>query len=253
MNNATLQILNIPSSSLNANSVDDRRLVLANSQWASRLTISDNWNYLRIGFRFEIENTNYSVYGTPYFYCGLLSTPSASMINGPLTQTTSHFVGIRSNENIWNINSDTGGSYYDCGGSAGSYNLVKRTGSVELVTPVSSNFMPTRQFLIGRRCVGIIDIIKGSPDYTFQGSYLGNGGHDVVSEHILESAMSISSLNDITSYLELTAGVGNYVTSVAPTISVDESSDGILDSICFAWNRTWPVVYISDVMWKKLS
>jgi hypothetical protein len=69
----------------------------------------------------------------------------------------------------------------------------------------------------------------------------------------LLSAMMKSTLNLAGTELTFGVGAGNYTVSAARTFTVDESSQGTLDSVCFAWDWDQQPIELSDIFVHKIT
>ena len=229
------------------NSVSDNRLTLSNSQWAATFSFGTDWTRLRIGWRFCIQDSGANITGTPKMMIGVLADPLPGMTNGPLGTSTSHFFGVKTSKPTW---SRIGGSYYDIGGGSPlPYQIITRVGSVETVNPVASNFIPARQLSsqTDHRIVGIMEITKGSPNFTLSGWYHASGLFDMAF-YDLYRAMEIDPFS--TGYWN---ALGPVYSGTGDTLAVDEATNGYFNSVCVAWNRSSPVVYFSDIAVSKMA
>jgi hypothetical protein len=244
----------------------EKRLALCNSMWAAKMSWSSSWNKLAITVRFCVEDpgvgrrgTNFTNGASPAFYCGVMATPSASMTNGVLSPSSSHFVGIKTTEGNWTRNGTDTWMVMDLGGNITSYAFLARTGSNERIDYMGANWAPGRT--IGTESIPSIFTLlltKGVNFYSMSVVYNGGMGGVKYGVHRAAQTYHIQQLAAINTNL-----VDNYIESFSPNtnyidydavgyIPVDEVAHGALDSICLAYNRSWPRIYVSEILWTRL-
>lgn len=222
--------------------IDDSRFVIGNAQIAAVLDRGNDWTRIRLGFRFAWDSTGANLTGTPLFYAGVLASPSAGMANGPLTTSTSHFVGTIPRHSTWTYNAGPPERY--AASSFTGYTAIKRIGSTNTTGTNTStgttNYSATPS---ANRTAHFVEITKGSPNFSIQ--VCGNSGTTVpdISLIQLRQAMEIDNLNDAAAVLGY-SGPG----ATAGAVAVDEGTDGNLNAVCFAWDRATPVVRLSDFL-----
>lgn len=236
---------------LTINGEDDGQLVIGNAQIAASLSpLGSNWNRIRIGLRLSFEDTGTNITGTPRFYIGMLSNPSSSMENGPLTIQTSNFVGYYSNSATWTRTAGTNaGAYlYNTGTNTG-WAFIQRSNNSNVLG--TSNHGGTTQYVSSDtgscRTVIICELIRSANG--FSGSFVFPNSTklpDVPLTNFL-GAMEIPTITACAAYL-----TSSYSQDVTPKIIANESS-GSLNAICVAWDRLIGKVHISDIAWTNFS
>lgn len=231
--------------------IEDRRLVLSNAEAARYINIGTSWTRLRLGIRLSLDDIGIDLAGNPRLNLGVISSPSASLSNGYLTNSTSHFVGF--GNTLVTVQRFVGGgnNCYLLASGAASNSIKKKIGT----TSTSSSISPALAVSLlpaTVRNVVIVEITKGSPNFTV--AYLGpdlNPLGDITALE-LSQAMSISLLTDARTYLS-SLGKGTYLAPVSGTIAVDEGTDGSLNAIDINWNRIDSLLHISDFYWAKMA
>lgn len=233
------------------NSVEDRHIVLSNSTIARKLEIGTNWNTLRILVRLSFDDFGANLTGTPRFWLGVLSNPSANVANGPLGSTTSHFVGGVTGHTTW-TRSTTPTRYYMA--NAAAFTMGKKVGGTTTLTNGTLFFHFYAQPSSIRTLFGV-EIIKGSPNYTIHFLDHWYDGSTLVADvplYVMQKCMTASTLNNAISTYLPAATYGTYG-SLSVTTAVDEGTDGPLNAICCAWDQVTPVCRISDLLWAKIA
>lgn len=233
------------------NGEDDGRLVLGNAQVAAKLVPLDNgWTRLRIGVRLSFEDIGSNITGTPVFWIGAMSNPSSSMANGPLSSTTSNFVGIKTNSPTWVRTVGGAGApiLYDWSNGSGWVMIHKSQNSTQTGT---SNIGGVNKYVSAStssyRSAIIVDIKKGGSGFTGSMLVIGNTNVPDISLQKMKNAMEQSALTSAAT--ELT---GSYSTVIDNFVACDESS-GSLNAICVAWDRFASKVHISDILWTNFA
>src|SRR5207247_6157852 len=102
-------------------------------------------------------------------------------------------------------------------------------------------------YLSTTRNIFIVQITKGSPNFTLDHcGPIGFEGLNDKSKTQLTNAMELGTIAGINTALSYTA-------HSQPTLAVDESTNGTLNSICVAWDRTAAKLHISDLFWSKIA
>jgi len=230
----------------------DKRLVLGNAQVARVLNVG-TWTTLRIGVRFCFDDFGGIVYGPPRLCIGLLSSPSGT--NGPLGETTSHFVGFRTAANF--LRTTTAGIVYYAITTNGVEFCSKVGNTVtSLFNSFSNNMSATPATNIWPIFIELTKAGPGSPvNWSMS---LIHWNQTIVNRHITKAemltAMETSNSTTLTAYMDsLISGTPYTNNPVTGTISVNEATNGTLDSVCVAWDRTSPLVRISEIMWRKIA
>jgi hypothetical protein len=228
----------------------DNRVVLRNAHVAQKLSIGTAWTTLRIGMRVSFTDIGENIHGQPRLWIGVMTTPTAGMTNGPLSLTAPHFLGISTN--VINLARAAGPPVrWDFSG-AGSMRYVKLVDGTVTETLAA----PTLRFPGSTtvRWPFILQIVKGAPNYTLSFCYPNGAGYGDHSEATLVNAMDSATLAAATAVFNA-AVAGSVGDSSAASISlaVDEGADGDLDSICVAWDRSYPAMHLSELLFYKVA
>lgn len=218
----------------------ERRLVLSNSQWAAKLNAGATWNTLRIGIRGWITNWGASLIATPRLYMGVCSDPNAGFANGPLSGANcKHFVGMRTDTSTA---ADTFGNQYDF--STNNAGCVQVGATVNKAN-IGSNSLPFSYTALDNRLVCILEMVKGSPWTAELVLHAYSGTISDLSKDNFINAMEVETMTDVKNYLSAVST--SYVTTGPRNMpAVDEGTNGDLNSICIAWNRSIPSFHFSD-------
>lgn len=223
--------------------VDDKRIVLSNSQFARPIPFGTTWNKIRIGVRLDCTTSGGNLTGTPRFAVGLCS--GNTDLYGDAT--TTHFVGVRTNEATWTL---TNSNRYLVNGSTLSPH--KKVGTI---FTAGTAFFPGVQWGIGAgaatpvadRTQFILEITKGSPNFTLQMlGWINPGGVAAPVDN-----------SDVAFYTNM-EGAGNpaatnHTFSAANTLAVDEGVSGSFDHINIFWDRTTSEIELSDLAVARIS
>jgi hypothetical protein len=231
----------------------DKKLVINNSQWAALLNIGTDWNVLRIGWRWSMVDPGASLTGTPRLRIGLLSNPTPGLGNGPNGTGTSHFVGIRSGTASWVRAAGPPPHMNNMSSSA----AVKVGATETAVGTVNSGWLSLAPDAI--RTGSILEISKGSPNYTFLPvGVTGAAGIVDLPYSALVEAMGTprNGATLVESAAVLNDAIGGsgtrYSAGNAQTIAVDESTNGPLNAICIAFDRLFDIEF-SEILACKMS
>lgn len=245
-------------------SLVDKQLVLSNSQWAGKLSDSlfGGWTSLRLVWRYSIDDSGAAISGTPRMYVGLMSNPVEGMTNGPLGNSTSHFVGVRTALSTWTRSAGPPVQYDNS--AVGGWEIMKRNGSTDVVGSTANAFAPGRFFYAdgqSLRNVNVLEITKGSP-FSMSSIFCGLAFTEV--DVPLETLLALGGSNK--SLATVASELNAYVDGVSPdtettyasvlgprTVSVDEGTNGELNAVVFAWNQVAPAMRISEVLIVKMA
>lgn len=242
--------------SVTISSLLEKRLVLSNSQWAAKLDSRfDGWTKLRIGMRFAFSDSGVAVPADARFFFGLLSNPSSGMANGPLGNSTSHYLGYRSSRTATWPRFTTPIVYYSSGTGSPQNDLVKRVGSTDTVTPITNFGM--RQVSAAEdsiRLAFVLEITKGSPNFTVNSipviSTPGLATADLALTEFKE-AMNAPTMTGCETILEGYTGLS--LSQISAAIAVNEGTNGNLNAVCLGWNLINPLPNISEVLAAKMA
>lgn len=214
-----------------------------NSRWARPIGFS--WSKIRIGVRWQVDGST-NITGTPRMVIGVCS--GSSNIYGDAT--TTHFVGTRQNEPTWTI---TGGNRYLVNGN--TWECLKRVGTTDTagsgslgLNAVQWGIGPNAATPTANRSVFILDITKGSPNFTLQ-IMLGWNNTDSGGA----APTDVSKENFLQNMMESTPVRAQHRAGTARTLAVDESTNGTLDHINMHWNQSGHIMEICDWAIAKLA
>jgi len=219
----------------NIGGVDDKRIVLSNSNFARPFSVASGWTQLRIAMRLIMRNTGANLTSTPRFFAGLCSGST----NLPLDATTTHFVGIRFTSATWTYQVGPPVRYASLTANvAKKVNTTWTEGNQIFITTnhmMADATTTNRQFLF-------VDITKGSPNFTVTTFHRNNvtAGDLTVAEFLLAAPLAPPTV------VNHTAGTGQ-------TTAVNEGTDGTLDHVCVGWDRSTPEIEICDLAVVKLA
>lgn len=229
-------------------SVVDNRIRLTNSNFA-RLWSSDvgtTWSQIRVCGRLSIEDTGANLTSTPKLNFGICSGTS----NIYMDATTTHWAGFETAQATWTRY--TTPAKYDMSFYNGGLLAVKRIGSTRTsgggifwsTGPAGQGFIA--DCTVASRRVFILDITKGSPNFTFKvfgwDANTGNG------------AMADCTVETFLAQIPLTSpSITNHSFSDTKTIALDEATNGYFNAVNIAWDRTSPAIELSDLAVVKLA
>lgn len=223
---------------------EDRRLVLQNAMVGRKIDAS--WNTLLVGIRCSFEFAATNIF-SPQIRLGVMTTPTASMANGPLSASgAEHFVGIGTQDSIVKTRSTTTINNY---GGAGLRQMKIVDGTVTENTSASSWVWTAED---DNRWPLFVEIIKGSPNFTVTACFWNQVQLNVdISKAQFLTAMGSASIAAVDTYMDgLTT---NSYNTASTTFAVNEGTDGTLDSICLAWDRAFPKLYVNDFAYRVLA
>lgn len=217
----------------------DKRLVLASGQALRGPSYGNTWTKIRIGLRLTVPVIA-SVTGTPNLVIGVCNGTSAGFAD----LLTNNFCGIRTTSGTWVFGGTPAVDGYN---SQVVWKVCKRIAAVLTDHGTGAITGATNTYVAGTesiRSAVIIQIEKGSPNYTFRivvPSSATAGQTDVSDgqfKQFMELDASLSSPGSI---------ITNYTTFVSNnTLAMDETN-GDLDTINIFWDRTAVDCQISDV------
>lgn len=222
-------------------SVDDQRIVLSNSQIAVPLSVdSADWTKLRVGIRCSVTDSgaNLALTNPGGFFLGLMASPSADMANGPLGNSTSHYIGFLNDASTW---TRTAGQGYFAGGTSCG-------------TKVGSTYSQDVDFddaafrFNTGRCAWIIELDKTNPaswDMDLVRCYQAADLALDISQELFLSAMEFQPMGSGVATLLGYTGTGQSFTSFSRT--VDEGTNGTLNAVVVGWSSAVVDLEISDL------
>lgn len=209
-----------------------------NSTWGRPVALPSNWNEIRAGVLFHFQNAAgaSNLTSSPIFALGFCNNTT----NMYGDANTTHFVGLYTNSATWASN---GGSCPTPGSGWFSITLsptVIVNGSQTTGTALASSTaeMPACDTIRG---VLFIDLIKGSPNYTFKTFFVSGSTVDVSTTTFL-AQMGL-----------VTPSLANHTYSAGQTMAVNEATNGALNTVNCYWNRADVSCHLSAVAVAVLS
>lgn len=220
-------------------SVPDVRDQLSNSN-SARLWSADigtTWNQIRVGCRISMTDGGVELSGTPRFAFGICSGTSNIFQDA----TTTHWLGMLSNDPIW---SRVAGppAYHQMQNVVASVASAKRIGSTTTVGTAFNNSPFVFDATTANRGVIFLDITKGSPNFTLNAFFRWTG-----------TASDVSVADYLDQLVVASPTITNHQATTSPTIAIDEAANGFFNAVNFAWDKTAPVIEISDIAVVKFS
>lgn len=215
----------------------DQGIQLSNAAGARQLGVGTSWNRLRVGARVCITDSGINLSGTPRFYLGV----QAGAVNNPLSgSAATHFVGLITSSGNWTRS----GSTYSV--ASGPF-YGKQVGTA--ISTVAVNVTTVFPWNTYRLYVSMIEITKGSPNFTLQVLTVNNINASPVPFANFIAGMETSSFAGVPAAI----GTGSLVAQPAAGIAVNEGTDGQLDSVSIAWDRSSVEVFFADVAYAVFS
>ena len=217
--------------------VVDRCLVLSNSQFGRPHGYGDSWNTLRVALSFNIE-VGADPIKNSVFRAGLCS----GTVNMPADATTANSYGIKVVSVLaapFSRIFSTYPYYQNAVLTAFSrVGVVETTASTNIVTGWHwSTVGNTRSMLF-------IDIIKGSPNYTFKVfRRAGYAATDSTPAAFLATVTQPAPVYDTHLYSSPTG----------TALPINTGANGILDTVYVGWNLVAPRLFISDLAVVRLA
>lgn len=217
---------------------DDKRVSLANSNFARPFTIASGWTTLRIALRMIANNNGANITGTPRFYVGLCSGSSNIIMDA----TTTHWAGAIQNAATLTYAAGPPARY-----TGTVVRPAKRVAAVLTVGGSDIHSAGTAGYHCdptqAQRFLFFCDITVGSPNYTFN-------VYTLISPTV-SGDITLTQFNDL---CQLTLPVvGNHGFGSARTLAVDPGADGALNHVNIGWDRSVPTLEICDIALVKLA
>ncbi len=219
--------------------VVDKRASMTNATWVRPIPFGTSWTKLRLGIRMQMTDTG-SGLTSAQFFMGVCS--GSTNIFGD--ETTTHACGWRST-GVWTR--ETSGSAVHYHPTGGTMKPTKRVGSTitdgTAFFPVTAcRFNARAASEIAARTVIFVDVLKGSPNFTFQlFGYTDSTAEQDVSRDtfLVEVARAIPSIS-------------NYTQSATQTLAVNEA-DGSLNHVGIHWDQSVPMMELCDIAVSRLQ
>lgn len=199
---------------------------------------------MRIGIHYYIPSTA-TITGTPRLWMGI----GSGLTNGIGDATTTNWIGIYTD--TASMTRTLSGAQAYTGGN--TIRLVKRVAAV--TTPHATGGMTTNSFFSmdeGFRAVMLLDITKGSPNYTF------TLGHTASNSGIIGIDNTVAQMETYMGLPLGMAGIGtvnnpNYAASVTNNALAMSEVAGNLDCIQVYWDKTAAPLEIEGIYHRKLA
>lgn len=231
----------------------EKRCVLTVTDFARYMTVSSAWTSIRLGIRMAFSDAGTDIV-VPRFYFGLMAGPTYAMGNGPLTDFTSHFLGVKVGAKDWTrLTSPT--RYYIPPDDA--MLAVKKVG----MTSTESNLSPSQHLgtyfsasPASMRWPLFVEIVKGPSNYTIQAVWPAEDSSLTFDLSVgdFRDAMLASTMTDVAVSMTNLSGM-TYLTSTAISMAVDEVIDGYLNSVCVSWDYGPPNLHVSDIYFVPIN
>lgn len=210
-------------------SATETAIQLSNGQFGRAIGIGTSWNTVRVGLRWHW--TQDGANHTPKLFIGLCSGTSNMFGDA----TTTHAAGVYSNAATFTFaatpNRYTVGNQWVPAKRVGS---TITTGSV--MSLGTSTYHADALANAADRDIFLVDIVKGSPNFTFKIFACGTSVADISTATFL--AQMEQATPAITNYLGPSAGT---------TLAVSEGTDGTFDTVNVSWDLTSINVEICDI------
>jgi hypothetical protein len=196
-----------------------RRLLLGSDWIARKISRGGNWNKIRIGLHYQFVDQGTNISGTPKLWIGM-----GNWLKG-VGNYNAHFLGARTNMATWTRAVSNGVALF----SSVAFTASKMVGQTETTSGSASFNIGTQQN--SRRWLILVDIDKTTPS--------------AVSVSVYTSNNTVSGIYDMTYDLFLDAmeqavpaNVSYTKSTISSTMTVDEATNGVLDSVNIGWSRT---------------
>ena len=211
----------------------DKCIALAASQFGRAHGYGDNWNTLRVGINYNVESTAANLVGT-VLRVGLCHGTT----NMPGDATTDNSYGIKF-QATWSYSTTAWTHYLQQ--TSGDPFAFSRVGSVE--TTSVTNATPNIGTVNGIRVCLFLDIIKGSPNYTFKLFYCNGTPSDTTPTTFLAQVASAAPA----------LGGHTYASPTGTSLAIDTGTNGILDTVYVGWNLLTPRIFIGNLAVVRLA
>ena len=213
--------------------VTEQCIALAASQFGRAHGYGDNWNTLRIGLNCNFESSGASLVGT--------------VLRIGLCHGTTHMPGDATTDNSYGIKFQPAWYYHagsDYAVNPTPYpNAFSRVGTTETLSATDLN---GRIGLVGlKRVCFFLDIIKGSPNYTFKVFMPSSSGT------FADSTPAIF-LAQVTS-LTPTLTACSYTSPTGTGLAINTGTNGVLDTVYVGWNMLTPRFFIGNLAVVRLA
>lgn len=235
-------------------SIEDRRLVLGNSQIAAPILIggvqSNAWVRIRLALRLSFDDLGSTPIGLPQLWLGVMGNPTAdglgNLNNGPLNDNTSHFVGWATNGTM----TRSAGPPVIYSHATNAYR-TKIGSTVVAQAQTGSNFAYSADPTANRYSV-MFELTKGAGTTDWVGRSLrtSSGSAGDLTLSLWNTALELSDLTSTATALSANVPSAAVLAATLSSLTIDEAANGDLNAIVVAWDRgggaTNHKVHISD-------
>jgi hypothetical protein len=211
----------------------DLCIALAASQFGRAHGCGDNWNTLRVALNYNVETTGASLAGT-VLRVGLCKGTA----NMPGDATTDNSYGIKFQQ-AWLYLAGPPVRYAQY--TTGDPFAFTRVGTTE--TTSVTNVQPLISAVSSCRCSLFVDIIKGSPNYTFKMLFLSGTAVDVTPAAFLGQISAVTPA--LTNH--------TYSSPTGTSLAVNTGLNGVLDTVYVGWNTLTPRIFIGNLAVVRLA
>jgi hypothetical protein len=208
--------------------VSDVAISTTVGSWARPFNPPAGWNTLRLGVRYHITDIGGTVTSTPRLGIALCS----GTINLMGDATTTNAIGVISTSATWGRG---GVGYAPIAFSAMTYvgTTISTTTTFNTAVPYLNTTTPCRQLFI-------VNIAKGSPNYTVTVTWWNPGGGPFgdVSSALL--------MNSMLGPFVVPTSVTNYAVDTPRALAFDEAN-GTLNAVNVWWNHSDVACVVTDV------
>jgi len=219
-------------------------LQLNGSSWARKLDFGTAWNTLRVGVLCQFgpdytENfSGYQFKGNVRFAVGLSKGTGNPLVGAGVD----HWVGALTNDTLWTASDTAAAPYWQCDNIVpAKYVGTTLTTGTDIVSSGACMFEALDSGAFPRRNCYMVDIIKGSPNFTIRLFCLTTHTSGASADPSTEAAFR-------TRMEEANPSQTNYTWFTGQTLAVDEVANGTLDSINIAWERPGPPYMLLSII-----
>jgi hypothetical protein len=216
--------------------IADQRASLGNDQIIRQIQTS-SWNKIRVGMRMCVTVQS-AITGTPKLYIGVCNNSNAAGNNGAGSRIVNHFVGALSTTASWSFSAGSPGFY------TVSFTSVRRITATDTTSGSGSILMtadPTTA-----RCFVAVDIDKTNPA-AVKIDMVGPT-NSVTGTPDISLATFITQLKSDAVILD-----GYIKNSLTTTLTINEGTNGVLNSVNISWMKTLERLEFSDVSYHIFS
>lgn len=208
----------------------DNAIVMSNSCWAREISIPSTWTTIQLGLRWHWRDTGLNLVSLARLYIGV-GHGTTNIIGD---YSVDNWIGLISNAATWtrNVGYYSGGQpFYGCTKVGTTRTLSAAVISSSGSTSVSNGAATAT----ADRCVEIVRITKGAPNFTIDNF-----------EHNGATFVDVSEASFLTTLEMAVPILANHQDGNAQTLAFSEAA-GTLNAIQIAWERSQPVIEICDV------